>query len=589
MAGLRPGSGTTTMMKPIIEEGQPTGRSGPGQALPSWLAALIVAALFLAVHLLVFRPGYAVNDDISMIAIAAGYPGGQPLPFLMFSNVLLGLLLNLLYRLPGALNWEIWIFLTLQFLSVWGLLAVILSGPWRRTWKAVGILLVVSCASTFLLEITFTTTAGLTALAGCCLILAACRARAEVDRKLLAFGGLLIFAGSLVRLESALLALLLMLPLLGLGRGAFRYRYLAFGLLAAGLLVAGGFVFDRLYLAASPAWQTFAIYNQARSAVQDTPRLANLGSAIRQVNWSANDLKMFAHWFFPDAHTFSLPRLDYLIRHVPGTTTSLGGAIRSAAGRWLSLTASPYVLSLAGLWLALLAFARRRRTVLSLSVLTLALLALSVALAWSAKLPNRVLELLLVDGLLFGFFLLAWSEPSGRLKPFVGRAAGIVVGLLLAAALVLVVGRAVLDTRASRSEQSAYRQILSQLDGLGRSGVLPADALVVSPAYGIPLEWANPLVLDFPQVAYLDLGWKTFSPVYDRLLRQRGAASLDGGLLAGGKLFLMSSTDLANGVAQFLQEHDQARVTALPLYSLPNAPAAPEYDDVHLFRFVPAP
>ena len=94
-----------------------------------WLASLLVAIAFFILYLFVFRPGYQVDDDITMIQLASGYLGGTPVPFMVFSNVILGFLLNFLYRLPTNLNWEILFFLGINFLSVWSLVNIVFSLP----------------------------------------------------------------------------------------------------------------------------------------------------------------------------------------------------------------------------------------------------------------------------------------------------------------------------------------------------------------------------------------------------------------------------------------------------------------------------
>ena len=92
-------------------------------------SALLVTTVFFALVLGILHPGYAINDDIKIIAIAAGYPGVQPSPFLIFSNVLLGFLLVALYKIPSSVNWEIILFLVVDGISLYTLLNFIASSP----------------------------------------------------------------------------------------------------------------------------------------------------------------------------------------------------------------------------------------------------------------------------------------------------------------------------------------------------------------------------------------------------------------------------------------------------------------------------
>ena len=120
-----------------------------------WLASLLYAIAFFILYLFVFRPGYQVDDDITMIQLVSGY-FGKPVPFMVFSNVVLGFLLNFLYRLPTNLNWEILIFFGINFLSVWCLVTIVLSMPLKFAYRFFGILVILELDSLFLLNITFT-------------------------------------------------------------------------------------------------------------------------------------------------------------------------------------------------------------------------------------------------------------------------------------------------------------------------------------------------------------------------------------------------------------------------------------------------
>ena len=106
---------------------RPAPHGAPAILQSTWLASLACVLAFFALYLLIFRPGYQVDDDITMVQLASGYLGGVPVPFLVFSNVVLGFLLNVLYRLPTNLNWEILLFFAVQFLAAWCLVHAILT------------------------------------------------------------------------------------------------------------------------------------------------------------------------------------------------------------------------------------------------------------------------------------------------------------------------------------------------------------------------------------------------------------------------------------------------------------------------------
>ena len=179
----------------------PTKKSVQAVLSVPWLASLLCVTAFFILYLFVFRPGYQVDDDITMIQLASGYLGGVAVPFMVFSNVTLGFILNLLYRLPTNLNWEILIFFGINFLSVWCLAYVIFTLPLKSAYKFFGVLVILLSDSLFLLNITFTTTATFAVISGFVSILTVAYRRSPLRRRMLLFGGLLILAGGLIRIE----------------------------------------------------------------------------------------------------------------------------------------------------------------------------------------------------------------------------------------------------------------------------------------------------------------------------------------------------------------------------------------------------
>ena len=172
------------------------------------IISFLCTAVFFALYLSVFRLGYLVNDDITMISLVSGYLGGKPVPFMVYSNVIWGFLLIPLYTIHSNLNWEIWLFILVNFLSVWALVYVALSRPLHIAYKLAGVLAILACDGFFLINITFTVIATFAALAGSCLILMAAYSLIPLKRHWLVCGGLLILIGSLIRIESILLVLL---------------------------------------------------------------------------------------------------------------------------------------------------------------------------------------------------------------------------------------------------------------------------------------------------------------------------------------------------------------------------------------------
>ncbi len=567
---------TNAVDEPAIPE-----RAYEGSSFRSWTASLPLVILFFVLHLLVFRPGYQVDDDITMISLASGYLGGKPVPFLIFSNVILGFLLNLLYRLPTRLNWEILLFIALNFFSVFCLVDLILSLPSKTGVKIVGILAVLLADSYFLLSITFTMIAAFAAIAGFCSILAAAHLRDGAGRRYYIFGGILIFAGGLIRIESVLLVLLSIGASVILMHRSFNLKSLIIASVGIGFLVSGSFLFDKFYVQSHADWQAFYTYNDVRSSIQDTPRIRDpekFRNAAEQIGWFPVDARMFASWFIADENTFSLDNLRRLADRLPGAQQNpLGAAVAyfypHTVPAELASVSYPYILIIAAALLSAAVYSSLRQTAFPLLALLLSAAVLFVYLIWTQKVPARVWYSFLATVAIFGFFIVAWSKADAAESPT--RGAGILkrtglflVFALMLAALVLIALQAVIVSAANIEKQNDYQEILSNINILQAQGKIQQNALIVVPAMGIPLEWSNPMALDFPKVQVLELGWLAFSPSYRDVLERYHSYPLLSGLYQKDNVYLMTRANLIGGVVQFTQLHTGAVLQADPIFIL---------------------
>lgn len=530
-----------------------------------------------------------INDDIGIIMLASGYLGGKPAPFLIYSNVVLGWILNLLYALPVGLNWEIILFIALNFLCVWALIYLVLSRPIKNLPKLTGVLAVLFCDSYFLINLTFTTIAAFTGISGFALILMTAQKKSPVHKRLLAAGITLIWAGGLIRLEAVLLVFLILLPALVFCFRSFDLKRLIIALSVGGCLAGGFYAFDRAYVRSVPDWNAFDIYNQTRSMLQDTPRWNKMEAKTGDIGWSANDLKLFLAWFFPDEKTYSLANLQYLVEHVPGRQGSLRAPVVSFLRSLTHLEALPYVLMIAFIWLAILFYPALRRAAIPFAFVLASLVGINIYLAWAMSDPDRVLLPSMAAGVIFGLCFLDWrSNGSMELLPSSRRDVlrPIVLVATLASVMILVLVESIQTTGFNLTKQTTYRQILSDLDDLQRSGAIAPNALIISPSYGIPLEWTDPLTLSFPRIQYLDLGWLTFSPPYYEVLRQHDIASLPAGLYQKENVYLLSKPVVVKGLLQYIQEHEGVNASVETLYSLPNSRREFGYNNLQLYKVV---
>ena len=317
-------------------------------------ASFLSSVAFFVVFLEFFRPGYAVSDDIVMISLASGYLGGKPLPFMVYSNVLLGFLLDPLYALNPIINWEIYLFLMVNFLSVWALIHIIFSRLQTARMKIFAAVVLLLCDAFFVLNITFTMIAAFAAIAGLCLLLTSVQSSADLKTSEFVIGVTLVLAGSLIRIESMLLMSVLFLPALLLFYHSLKFKKLVLSFSILGVLVLAGYLFNSLYVQSHPDWYSFQSYDSARSQLHDTPRRVNTERAFPEIGWSKNDVKLFFVWFFPDRQIYSLENLQYVAEKISDKQTDIIGVIVALWYRFFSLPASPYALIILSTWLIFL-------------------------------------------------------------------------------------------------------------------------------------------------------------------------------------------------------------------------------------------
>src|SRR5258708_5560515 len=472
---------------------------------------------------------------MSMISLVSGYLGGKPIPFMVFSNVILGFILAGLYRLNFHWNWEIWIFIALNLLSLWALLYFVVCQRLRGVQQVAGVCLVLASDSYFLINLSFTTIAAFAALSGISMIVLGSLRSLPGGRRFLIFGGLLVLAASLIRIESTALVFLVIIPAGVVVAKWFRTRRLLLGLAATGLLVLLGAAFDNLYVRSHPDWSAYYQYNETRSLLQDTPRdhLENIGSVFRNVGWNGNDYRMFVDWFFPDPTVFSISNLQYLVDHVPAHEKNLlsaGLSYFTPTPIFNQLDSVPYFLIIALAWVGVVLQPSLRRAILPLSVNVLTFLLLILYLIWSEKVPLHVWYAFLVTVALFQIGIL--TDPgraSAAAIPTLEsrqRFGSVISALLILLIVSIALYQAARTTNDNIQKQAAYQKILDDLQTQSADETLQPDALILSRSAGIPLEWSNPLALEFPPTQYLELGWLTFSPAYHTVLEQHGIQSV---------------------------------------------------------------
>ena len=549
--------------------------------------------VFFLIYLGLLHPGYEINDDLKIISIASGYPGGDPAPFLVYSNVLLGFILIPLYALHTVLNWEMLLFSMINFFSLWGLLFILLLRPGPARIKVFEGTVVLAGAAYFILNITYSNVGLLACFAGICMILASARSSMLIQKAPLLWGIALILIGSLIRIE--MLALLLPTTLMGLifTARSLNLKNIVIGYLIAGLFVGAGYALDKVYVRSNPGWHTYYFYNKTRQSLHDSHRLENLHSEIHHIGWSGNDQELFARWFFPDQGIYSLDRIRYLDAHIPAVSSNL---LRTAGVFFSTLMLpqpSAYFIIMAAIWLGILSRKPSIRRAFILSTIWAICLAENLFLAWAYKDPDNVLISTIICSTILGLVILPFTESNdtnlvsnSRHLAILSRSAfyGSILCVIVGMGLIL---RLSLQTSSiNLNKQIAYQNIMDDLRNLQAEGKLSENALIISPAHGLPMEWSNPFLLEFPDIPYFDTGWITFSPPYEQVLQKFDINSLPDALYKKNNLYLMTRSNFTAFLARYYQEHENTTVAFQAIYEMPNTFNFAGYNDIHLYKVV---
>ena len=561
-----------------------------------FVTSLAIAIIFFIVVFVFFYPAYGSYDDTSLVSLLNGYFDGQIQPLLVYSNVLLGLLLVPAVRLFPSINWLIIFEITVQFFSLWSLIFISLVIPNKHYLKWAGILALLLFELYFLTSITYTTTAAFASIAGICLIVAAIRWSLKSVHLSLACGSILILTASLIRLEPVLLIIGVASPLILLILISCNWRkWLPIGLITATLL-GSAFLFDHFYYLNYPGWNQYRAYNNIRMSIHDTPRFQNIvsnTSALEEIQWSQNDVWLFQNWFFPDEQVYSYNNLKYLSEATPVQRGNLSTILTFFQERLFSPLVVPYFIIFLTIWSVVLFQAQRNITKFCAWGLLIVFFSVNLYMCWVMKLPYRILIPTLAATTIFSAFIPDWyirstfelSKDENNNHRFII----IFLSVFMALSMFSVLFETVSSSIENRLRRNVYHQICSDVAALQTKGVISDRSVFISNGVGIPWEWSDPLIIDFPtSYQYLVANWLAFSPPYQTVQNEYGLQSIFDALYKKPNVYLVTRPDLIAHITQFIKEKRGVNVTAIDLYTLPTDGLDENYTDTHIYKLVPA-
>lgn len=281
-----------------------------------WFSFLL-NAVFLFLLLLIVRPYYETNDDVSLQSFFNLSRGVQD-PYTRSANYIFGWILSVAYRITRQLPWYSLFFYFVIFVSLTSLSYIILS-RFRDGWLAgmlVGMILLVFGYQTYIV-INFTRVSAVAAASGTILTVNSMRGR-KADKWGILIGALLVFAGYIIRPQGAIAAcacasaagiwLLLGIPSdAGKGRRNRLFARYLICLLPVVILVAGAKAMDVHERETNPARQEFYEYGNERIAVMDHgfPKFKENKEAFKKLGINYTAWQLYKKWNFYDPEKMS--------------------------------------------------------------------------------------------------------------------------------------------------------------------------------------------------------------------------------------------------------------------------------------------
>jgi hypothetical protein len=562
------------------------------------LLAFLITSLFFLFFFLLFRVSYgATDDDLQIVSLLSGYGGNAATAFIYDINYLFAFPIMLLYHLNTSINWLMVFFAGTIFLSTWAILYQFMgSKSFRKTDWFVAMIFILAITSYLLMHITYTTAAGMAIVTGLFLLLFSGMIDEKPKPAMLILGAFLVVLGSMIRMEAAVLPLVVFLPLWLIHiRSLLRNRACLAALGAAAVFMLTGVIINNAIYATNPAWNDFRTYSLARTQIQDTPLLSNImlssdPAKLDPIYWSKNDAKMLGIWFFPDQNIYSLKNFQFLNSEFPHTQQSILKTWNSFINPTGNTYIFPYLLLMLSTFALLIAVRPKKKHIISTTISLLGAIGLFSYMAWSMKLVDRVTFPAIATITLVN--LLFWCidhQSNYQLENF--RKDEITFTFIKFITLVITIFSLVMiyaqDFYLSNLDlvrEDIYSRSLSDINALAGKGIIPKDSLFLGPNRGLPIEWSNPFLLDLPRFHYVIMDWITNSPVFEETMRRNEIQSPISALYQKNNVFLFANEGEIPTIEQYILEHDGVKVTEKIVYTF-ITDSIFDYHDSHLYQF----
>lgn len=569
-----------------------------------------VANLILMGGILTFAtPVYDTNDDLTMQMISSGFYTGHPDGHLVFTNVLIGWVLQFLYETWAGCNWYLYYLLAVHYAAFTAIAFLVVSrrGGWWSALLYAGFFLIVEIH--ILLHLQFTTTAFLAGTAGLLLLVDGLQPGHQAHWAKVIAGFVFAALMCLIREPVALLLAVIACPFL-LERSGLNnwWRLLGMVLAFAGIFFVLHGINRRIYQH-DPAWAEFSEYNRMRGEIHVTPLEKYIPQAAPAVGWSENDGWMFSKFYFSEPEVYAgvsklrlfLDKLKMLAQTEPTSPHNFPAsalflpAVFQDDARFLMILAM-----LNGVWLLLVAGAFRWRCLVTLLISYGVFVVLCLYLLNTARLPERIaynLPLFLNAIYLYwatGFYSRPFTAPCpGRATAFPAprgrdralRWASLGLGALWVGLYLSCLSSLAYNLWSANQNNRELKRVSHKILG-------PVRALL--PDHKTPILIAMPLdsileeclffypTAEKPPFFLVPYGWITHSPLFNEVLEQHHLRPYSLSLLDREDVFFLMRSEWLEPLVIFYREHYGLNVRFVACL---NTDKMPQFEDCHLHLY----
>lgn len=530
------------------------------------MGALLVLGVALA-----GEPFFVANDDVTMQAFSNGDYTGAVAGRLVHVNAVAGKTLALLFsRFPSvpwySLNlWGAWIttFSCALFLAV--------AGPARQRATRLALAL---CATglavpTAALQPTFTSAALALGAAGLLMLAAASTRRGVMAWTAAGIGVLACVAASMIRWDSFLGIVLGFLPVWFAVATRAGPRRSAVALATLFVAVGGFYLVDRS-LYADGAWRDYDSFRQAHKALFRDNQLRpseELRNTLRTVGWSTGDAALFKRFVYADPDVFTSDALRTLEDTLPRRRAAEPSQIfRTAVAPY-----SEFAVLLVAIVVVNMGRCRRALHRLWLAGSLVWFLAICGYLTMYVRFPTRMATPFWACAVVIAAVVPdALAGADGLRRAIVVSAPRARIATLSATTLVLVAVSANALHRATSIGDAAREERATLATDLETLRRVDPDGVFIGPGGSLPTRGADPWrsATPFREIAYVELGWPTFSPHFERRLASLGIDDLYEHLAFEPGFYFLGRETLVTRFQQSLRDHHGWEVTFDPLAEL---------------------